>query len=238
MNVKVKTTLIIIMTLVLGIALGAMLNRALVHRRIARAFSLRNPATIPTMIERVLSPDPEQRKKLRSILDQHANNLLEIREDFENRMMAANADLQSELEPLLTPEQKIRLREGPLMPKEFFRREGRRPRLPRRGPRGAEDVPWSARPRPGRVGELDTLNKRLALSDEQMARIRAILMRQRFPMSMNIEVRNLERMIQWWKRRERNRYEAISAVLTDEQKNQYAQIIEEQKQRLHDFLLN
>ncbi len=237
MNVKTKTTLIIIATLVFGIALGAMLNRALVHRRIARAFSLRNPVTFPSLIEAVLDPDPEQRKKLRDILDQHANTLLEIREDFENRMMAANAALQSELEPLLTPEQKIRLREGPLAPKEFFRGEARRPRIPRRGPRGADQLPWPAPPRPRRTGEFDTLKERLGLSDEQMSRIRSILDRQRYPMNMNIEISNLERMLQWWKRRERDRYEAISSVLTDDQKKLYAEIVEEQKQRLRDFLL-
>ena len=67
MNIKAKTALIIIITLALGIVIGAMLNRALIQRRINRAFSWRLPDFMITNFENIIEPSQEQRKRLREV---------------------------------------------------------------------------------------------------------------------------------------------------------------------------
>jgi hypothetical protein len=161
---------------------------------------------------------------------------MEIREDFENRMMAANAALMSELDPILTPEQKRRLRGGALAPREFFRERERGTRFPGRGPRGFENPPGPPFPGPGPAADMDDLYLRLGLSGDQLSRIQSLLREERYPMSPVIEGRNLERMIRWWKSREEERFRLISGLLTEEQKQIYAETISARRQRLLDIL--
>ena len=109
MNVKAKTALIIIITLVLGIIIGAMLNRALLQRRINRVFSWRSPDFMITNFENIIQPDQKQRKLIREILDKHAKRMMEMRENSRKDMEEAFESLQKELDLILTPEQKKRL---------------------------------------------------------------------------------------------------------------------------------
>ena len=135
MNTKVKIALIIIVTLVIGIVLGAMLNRAFMRFRIQRAFADRNPMGMISFIEKDIRPTPDQREKIREVLEKHRKKSLDLREKFMMEMQAEFESLEAELDPILTPEQKNRL-------KRRFRgpwRDPRRfpdPRRPRRKPPG------------------------------------------------------------------------------------------------------
>jgi len=135
MNTKVKIALIIIVTLVIGIVLGAMLNRAFMRFRIQRAFADRNPMGMISFIEKDIRPTPDQREKIREVLEKHRKKSLDLREKFMMEMRAEFESLEAELDPILTPEQKNRL-------KRRFRgpwRDPRRfpdPRRPRRKPPG------------------------------------------------------------------------------------------------------
>jgi len=135
MNTKVKIALIIIVTLVIGIVLGAMLNRAFMRFRIQRAFADRNPLGMISFIEKDIRPTPDQREKIREVLEKHRKKSLDLREKFMMEMRAEFESLEAELDPILTPEQKNRL-------KRRFRgpwRDPRRfpdPRRPRRKPPG------------------------------------------------------------------------------------------------------
>jgi len=135
MNTKMKIVLIIIVTLVIGIVLGAMLNRAFLRHRIQRAFADRNPLGMVSFIERNIRPTPEQREQIREILEKHRKKSAEMREKFMMEMQAEFESLEAELDPILTSEQKNRL-------KRRFRgpwRDPRRfpdPRRPRRKPPG------------------------------------------------------------------------------------------------------
>lgn len=135
MNTKVKVTLIIIVTLVIGIALGAMLNRAFLRHRIQRAFATRNPVGMVSFIERSIRPTPDQRAKIREILEQHRIKSQEIRDRFMEEMQLEFESLESELDPVLTPEQKKRLKDrstGPWRdPRRFQDRRGPRRKPPR-----------------------------------------------------------------------------------------------------------
>ena len=130
MNTKVKIALIIIVTLVIGIVLGAMLNRAFLRHRIHRAFADRNPTGMISFIERNIQPTEEQREQITKILEKHRKNSAEMREKFMMDMKAEFESLEAELDPILTPEQKNRLKRRLRGP---WRDRGRFP--DRRGPR-------------------------------------------------------------------------------------------------------
>ena len=122
MNIKVKTAIIIIITLIMGIIIGAMLNRALLQRRINRAFSWRLPDYMVTSIERIIQPDQDQRERLRDILKKHAERMMEIRENSRKDMQESFESLQKKLDSILTPEQKRRLQRRLPRPLQRFRR--------------------------------------------------------------------------------------------------------------------
>lgn len=131
MNTRVKIALIIIVTLAIGIVLGAMLNRALMRYRIHKAFADRNPLGMVSLIERNIRPTPDQREQIREILEKHRKKTAEMREKYMMEMQAELESLEAELDPILTPEQKERLMRrfrGP-----WRRDHGRFP--DRRGPR-------------------------------------------------------------------------------------------------------
>ncbi len=135
MNTKVKIVLIIIVTLVIGIVLGAMLNRAFLRHRIHRAFSDRNPVGIVSFMEKSIRPTPDQREQIREVLEKHRKKSLDIREKFMMDMQAEFESLEAELDPVLTPEQKKRLKDRSAGPW----RDPRRSQDPRR--------PWRKPPR-------------------------------------------------------------------------------------------
>jgi len=132
MNIKTKTTFIIIVTLVIGIAIGAMLNRALLQNHIKRTFSYRNPDRLPIFYERILDPNVEQTQKIRSVLKKHALTVSKIRYNYQEEMLAANESFKTKLYPLLTPAQKSRLNKGPFNPLQFLRQRERLRNLPQK----------------------------------------------------------------------------------------------------------
>ena len=145
MNVKVKTALIIIITLIIGIALGAMLNRALLRHRIHKAFAVHKPDRLVYFMEEMIQPEPEQREQLRAILEKHSDKMEEMRQNFFTEMQAERESFLKDLETVLTPDQMERLKKGP--PGIF---PGRRPFRDRRGPWPDRDRPWPKHKRPPR----------------------------------------------------------------------------------------
>ncbi len=126
MNIKVKIALIIVMTLVIGIVLGALFNRAFLRYRIKRAFHDRNPVGMVAFMEEAIQPTPEQKVLIREILEKHRKKTQEIRDEFMLEMREAFESLEAELDPILTPEQKKRLQE------RFFSPRGDQRRFPDR----------------------------------------------------------------------------------------------------------
>lgn len=134
MNMKVKTTLIIIITLILGIILGAMLNRAFVHLRIQRAFDAVNPNRFAMILEEVIDPTPKQKKQIREILKKHANTVSELRKNLDEGIASSFMTLQKELDSVLTPEQKERLEKTVRRRRPWMRRNRRFPWPPPKFP--------------------------------------------------------------------------------------------------------
>lgn len=162
MSAKWKITLYLVITLIIGIVIGAMLNRALVQKRIKNIFKTEIGSLLIRDAERVLSPmSPEQQKLIREILDKHAKQLSEIHERFGNEIQAAFKSLREEIDPLLTVEQKKQL-EGMFPGPPPFRR------------RPPEGFPFMKKPF-SPESELAMLQSELDLSEEQAAKIKAIL---------------------------------------------------------------
>ena len=133
MNMKVRTTIVIIITLIFGIVLGAMLNRTFTHQRIKRAFDTVNPNRFTMILERAIDPTEKQKKQIREILQNHTNQVEELRKNAMEGMQTSLQSLKKELDSVLTTEQKERLEKmiGELRP--WARRDGK---------------PWPRRERP------------------------------------------------------------------------------------------
>ena len=139
MNIKAKIALIIIVTLIIGVAMGGLLDRALVRRKIRKTFAVRQPDRFVHFMERIIQPEPEQKEQIRAVLQKHASRMEEMRGKFFFDMEAERESLIKDLDPLLTPEQKERLEQGP---PGFF--PDRRPRPDRRRP--FKEPPWKKPP--------------------------------------------------------------------------------------------
>jgi hypothetical protein len=219
MNVKAKTFLIIVLTLLIGMMVGGLTHRIVMEKRIKRAFSLRNPEHMVGLYEKTLNPDSKQAKQLREILSKHAKIIEELRYNFQEDMRTANQALHEDLDKVLTPAQKSRLQRRSFRPRRPLQREDRG-RFQRGG-------------MPLLMEDFRVLRERLSLTDEQIQRLRDIMMR---PMPwrdmMPKEGPNLERILEWWKERERAIDKEIAEFLTEEQKKAYALLKQERREKI------
>ena len=247
MNVKTKTMLVIFFTLLIGVALGALLNRALLHRRIGRALSWRNPAALASNLEDLLSPQGENEEEIRKILEDHTEALMKLRESGRQELEELMQYLESALDPYLTPEQKQYLREKPFGPMGRDKRQ--------------QGFPPGMKPQRRGTGELDMLTQRLDLTPEQASKVEELLQparsfapigandanqntdRSRNPFSNQIPnpvgqrgMRDIEDMLVRWLEHQKEFDQAISAILSESQKQEYAKVIQERQQRLHSLL--
>lgn len=111
MNLKLKSSLIIILTLIIGMVLGGLivstfLKKDRFRERIAH---LRKPEGFMQRFERIIEPDSTQKKIIRAILKKHFDRVEKTSFNFRERMRALNDSLKTELEPILTNQQKERL---------------------------------------------------------------------------------------------------------------------------------
>ena len=143
MNVKAKTAVIIIITLIIGIFLGAMLNRALLRHKIRKTFSMHKPDRLGFFMEEMIQPEADQRDQILAIVEKHTERMRELRQQFFSEMQGERESFLKDIDPLLTPEQKERLKKGP---PGFF--PGRRPFPDRRRPWSDRDRPWPKHKRP------------------------------------------------------------------------------------------
>lgn len=198
MNLKVKITFLIIITLVIGIVIGAMLNRAVSQNRIRRILERRNPPIFISFYERIIEPNADQRDSVRKVLDKYAQRLSKIRTNFQDELQSSFESMKAELEPLLTAEQKERLEEGfPRQPRFFPR------------PFGIRDVNQ----------ELSMLKERLGLSEDQASQVKIIL--EKFwdqAKKMREERESPERGFQIMMELQEKKEQSIKKLLNDDQK--------------------
>jgi len=210
MNIKLKIIFVIVITLALGIVMGAMLNRALTQNRIRSILSRRNPVRFVASFEKFIEPSADQRKLVRDILNKHAKRISEIRAKSREELQSSLESMMAELDPILAPEQKKRLEKRRLPGRFLFRN------------RRLEIIDVDE--------EIFVLKERLSLSENQASQIKHILEDSRNQVKMIREKRvNFRKRLQIMKEMEEKKEKAIEKILTKDQKKLYEQI----KKRRH-----
>jgi len=212
MNIKYKIAIHIAATLIIGILIGALLNRALVHRRIKGVLEMRTAGLLAPRPERNLKPvSPEQEKRIREILDSHAERLAEIHKRFDGEIQSAFKSLRQEIDPILTPEQRDQFKRMIPGPPPFFNRG--RPGFP----------PFKRRYLPPFA--LEALQKELNLSEDQNKKVKAILEQFRNQAPRPGESPEMTGPGMGFGEFGRNLDQEIEKVLTDEQKEKFRQLM-------------
>jgi len=134
MNLKIKSSLIIIFTLILGIFLGAVITWSLLHQRVRdRIDRLRTPTGFIEFLVDDLELNQKQQEEVKVIILKHFERVEEISRDYRQSFRTTIDSLSRELDPVLTSEQKTKFlekmkrRRGPVPPPGGppFREKGR-----------------------------------------------------------------------------------------------------------------
>jgi uncharacterized membrane protein len=117
MNIKIKTTLIILITFIIGMVAGAMIGRVYLQHRMKKILSMRAPHGLIAHFERIIEPSEEQREAVRKILQKYGKKMFETSQKIRKEMRPIQKAMQEELDAILTPEQKKRLKKRFFMPR-------------------------------------------------------------------------------------------------------------------------
>lgn len=111
MNLKVKSSLIIVFTFILGMIVGIIFMRAFFPppNMIDRIAEGRTPRGFMDRFERVINPTESQREEIEKILQQHFERMHNQSIKFRDHFKQMNDSLRIELDPILSDEQKGRL---------------------------------------------------------------------------------------------------------------------------------
>lgn len=132
MKVQIKSTLLLMGTLLVGIVLGMILHETFLVRHFqSRTHQMRDPQRFIHHFEEIIQPTDAQREEIKKILKKHYNKMMSERRIFEAKMDS----LRTELESVLTEEQKVRLKNSHLLkqnrqPRRHFRKEPPYPHRP------------------------------------------------------------------------------------------------------------
>jgi hypothetical protein len=106
MNVKLKSIIVIVSTLLIGMVLGSVITAAFVkNRAFDRIAEMRNERGFVKRIERLIQPDEDQKEKVREILVEHFDKMRQLGEEMRITFKTMNDSLIKDLEPILHPEQ-------------------------------------------------------------------------------------------------------------------------------------
>lgn len=112
MTTRSKSILILSGTLLIGLVIGALGAGAIIGSRVDQFERMRRPGGIPQMIEEAIMPtDETQRRKIVIALDSLDARQLRLREYNAQQHDAIFDSLRSDLDSILTPEQRTRLQE-------------------------------------------------------------------------------------------------------------------------------
>jgi len=120
MSARLSAVVFILVTLVIGVLIGALLVGPMVARHhFSNLEKLRTREGFASRMEQDIRPDASQVEPIREVLTKYASRFEAINGQYHVAMAALADSLHQELAPLLTAEQKARLEEG-------RRRAGRR----------------------------------------------------------------------------------------------------------------
>jgi Spy/CpxP family protein refolding chaperone len=206
MNVKTKTSFVIVITLITGIVIGALLSRALLQNRVQRVFSMRSPIVFTQSYLETIKPSADQEKQIKEILERNGQLMDEIRSKSQEDLTATMVTMMAELESVLTPEQIQRIEEKPPMGRSRF------------GMRSPEE-------------ELAFLTQELALTKEQTEQLEKILKEFRMQPPDKTQRGTPKEMSSNFRSQMEKREEEIKKILTDDQRKKYDEIMQDRQRR-------
>lgn len=131
MKTEIKTAGILTLTLIIGMVLGALIHGTVMQNRIKQGIlRMRSHNGLFHRIDMILDLDESQRERVHEILLKHRTRMDKLHTQVRTMMDS----LQDELEPILTEEQKARIKESP-----FFRKDPHFPPLLFKPGRGRMD---------------------------------------------------------------------------------------------------
>jgi len=143
MNIKIKFTIIIIVTLLIGIMIGFEISEISIKSKFREMDRFRQPGGFTEMFERIIRPDAEQKPVVYSILLKYHKMLDSISNSGMTQVSAAMDSMKLELKKSIKAEQYERLSDemermkNSPPPNEGPRRGGQhRPGFGRGGPQG------------------------------------------------------------------------------------------------------
>ncbi len=111
MNVKLKSSIIIIVTFVFGMIAGALLNQTYLEYKMKKILSMRKPEGFAAHFERIIEPTNDQRKAVHEILLKYGKRIFEVGERFRKEFFPIPPEMKHDLDKILNPQQKKRLQE-------------------------------------------------------------------------------------------------------------------------------
>ncbi len=115
-NIKVKTALILVVTLLIGIVFGAMLHRAFYQERIKSFLAMRTPEGFARRFNRIIDVRADQEEKVNKILDTYAEKFQKLNQEHKAEVLSLFRSFHEELAKILTPAQMQRIRQGMMKP--------------------------------------------------------------------------------------------------------------------------
>lgn len=109
MKTKSKTILIILATLVIGAAIGALLTGLVRQNREHRFTRMMPEQQFRRVMEHIIQPNDEQRKAIDRILTKRFAQITEIQEQYQNEIFVLYDSLRKDLSSVLTADQRFRL---------------------------------------------------------------------------------------------------------------------------------
>lgn len=109
MKPTVKTTVVLLVILVLGIGIGFEIGEILFRKNFEEMDSFRSPGGFVGKFDAVIKPDAVQKARVDSILLSYHLRLEKIGAGIRRQLDEQVDSLQIELKPILTPEQNDRL---------------------------------------------------------------------------------------------------------------------------------
>jgi hypothetical protein len=152
MKIEIKSAIILISCLVIGILIGLLLDQTLIRWQFKQNMArVRHPQGMIFMMERIIQPKDEiQQKKIREVLDKHFQQFNKIQQNTRIKIAALMDSLQIELTPILTNEQNKRLAQRLERLKKFDKEMPPFPPGPgQKGPFGGFEEPLPVGPPPG-----------------------------------------------------------------------------------------
>jgi hypothetical protein len=164
MTVKTKIIIHIVVTLLLGLALGVAFDRLIIRHRIRSIVEMREAGLMGPLRAQIMKlAVPETQPSIEEILSRHDRLLADIHLKFRGEIEAALKSLKKELTSLMTTEQMKKLEDTFPGPPPFMNRP----------PRGFLNPGGP----PSFGADLAEFKRRLELTDEQSAKADAVLER-------------------------------------------------------------